>query len=48
MKSLKNHIKRKPVAVKNIDHLFCGAIEFLDSDELHLFLLLDGARIDNT
>ena len=43
----KNHIEKIPVAVKNIDHLFNLASEMLGADNLHLFLLFDGTRIDN-
>ena len=43
----KNHIERIPVAVKNIDHLFNLASEITEADRLHLFLLSDGARIDD-
>ena len=42
----KNHIERIPVAVKNIDHLFRMASEIIEVDNLHLFLLSDGTRID--
>ena len=43
----KNHIEKIPVAVKNIDHLFSLASEMIDADNLHLFLLFDGTRIDD-
>ena len=43
----KNHIEKIPVAVKNIDHLFNLASEMIGADNLHLFLLFDGTRIDN-
>ena len=43
----KNHIEKIPVAVKNIDHLFNLASEMLGADNLYLFLLFDGTRIDN-
>ena len=43
----KNHIEKIPLAVKNIDHLFNLASEMVDDDNLHLFLLFDGIRIDN-
>ena len=33
-----NHIKRIPVAVKDIDHLFNMASEIIKADRLHLFL----------
>ena len=42
-----NHIERIPVAVKNIDHLFNIASEIIDADNLYLFLLSGGARIDD-
>ena len=42
-----NHIKRIPIAVKNIDYLFRMASEIIESDKLHLFLLSDGTRIDD-
>ena len=42
-----HHTKRIPVAVKKIDHLFNMASEMLGADNLHLFLLFDGSRIDN-
>ena len=42
-----HHIKRIPVAVKNIDHLFRMASEIIESDILHLSLLSDGTRIDD-
>ena len=42
-----NHVKRIPVAVKNIDHLFRMASEIIEADRLHLFLLSDGTRIDD-
>ena len=40
------HIKRIPVAVKDIDHLFNVAGEIIQADKLHLFLLSHGTRID--
>ena len=43
----KNHNEKIPAAVKNIDHLFNQASEMLGADNLHLFLLFDGTRIDN-
>ena len=43
----KNHIEKIPVAMKNIDHLFNLASEMVGADNLHLFLLFDGTRIDN-
>ena len=42
-----NHIERIPVGVKNIDHLFRMASEIIKADNLHLFLVSDGTRIDN-
>ena len=42
-----NHIKRIPVAVKDIDHLFNMASEIIEADNLHLFLLSDGTQIDD-
>ena len=42
-----DHIERIPIAVKNIDHLFNLAIEIIEADRLHLFLLSDGLRIDD-
>ena len=42
-----NHIERIPVAVKDIDHLFNLASEIIEADDLHLFLLSDGTRIDD-
>ena len=42
-----HYIKRIPVAVKNIDHLFNLAGEIIKADRPHLFLLSDGTRIDN-
>ena len=43
----KKQIEKIPVAVKNIDHLFNLAREMIGADNLHLFLLFDGTRIDN-
>ena len=43
----KNHIEKIPVAVKNIDHLFNLGSKMLGADNLHLFLLFGGTRIDN-
>ena len=43
----KNHIEKIPVAVKIIDHLFSRASEVVGDDNLHLFLLFDGTRIDD-
>ena len=42
-----HHIERIPIAMKNIDHLFNLASEMIGTDNLHLFLLFDGTRIDN-
>ena len=42
-----HHIERIPVAVKNIYHLFNLASEIIKADNLHLFLLSDGTRIDD-
>ena len=42
-----NHIERIPVAVKDIDHLFNLPSEMIGADNLHLFLLSDGTRIDD-
>ena len=42
-----HHIERIPVAVKDIDHLFNMATEIIRADNLHLFLLSDGTRIDD-
>ena len=42
-----NHIERIPLAMKNIDHLFNLASEIIKADNLHLFLLSDGTRIDD-
>ena len=42
-----NHIERIPVGVKNIDHLLRMVNETIKADNLHLFLLSDGTRIDN-
>ena len=43
----KNQIERIPIAVKDIDHLFCMASEIIEANRLHLFLLSDGPRIDD-
>ena len=43
----KNDIKRIPVAVKDIHHLFNMASERIEADSLHLFLLYDGTPIDD-
>ena len=42
-----NHIERIPIAVKDIDHVFNMAIEIIETDKLHLFLLSGGTRIDD-
>ena len=42
-----HHIERILIAMKNIDHLFNLASEMIGADNLHLFLLFDGTRIDN-
>ena len=42
-----HHIERISIVVKNIDHLFHMASEITEADTLHLFLLSDGARIDD-
>ena len=42
-----NNIEKIPAAVKNIDHLFNLASEMIGADNLYLFLLFDGTRIDN-
>ena len=34
--------------MKNIDHLFRMASEIIEADRLHLFLLSDGTRIDDS
>ena len=43
----KNHIERIPVTVKNIDHLFNLTNEIIKANNLYLFLLSDGTRIDD-
>ena len=43
-----HHIERISVAVKNIDHLFNMASEIIEADRVHLFLLSDGTRIDDS
>ena len=43
----KNHIESIPVAVKDKDHLFDMASKIIKADNLHLFLLSDGTRIDD-
>ena len=42
-----NHIERISVAVKDIDHIFRLVSEKIKADNLHLFLLSDGTRIDD-
>ena len=42
-----NHIKRIPIGVKDIDHLFHMVSEIIEADKFHLFLFSDGTRIDN-
>ena len=42
-----HHIERIPIPVKNIGHLFHLASEIIKADRLHLFLLSDGARIND-
>ena len=41
-----NLIKKTPIAVENIDHLFRLASAIIEADRLHLFLLSYGTRID--
>ena len=43
----KNHIKRIPVAKKDIDHLFNMASEIIEADRFNLFFISDGTRIDD-
>ena len=43
----KNYIKRIPVAVESIDHLFRPSSEIIKADNLYLFLLSDSTRIDD-
>ena len=43
-----HHVQRIPIAVKNINHLFHLASEIIEADTLHLFLLSDGTRIDDS
>ena len=43
----KSHIERIPIGVKDIDHLFRMTSEIIEADNLHLFLLSDGTRIDD-
>ena len=42
-----NHLERIPMAVKNIDPLFCMVREILESDKLYLFLHSDSTRIND-
>ena len=42
-----NHIARILVTVKDIDHLFNLTGKIIQADNLHLFLLSDGTRIDD-
>ena len=42
-----DHIERILVAVKNIDHLFNMASQMIEADNLQLFLLSDGTRIED-
>ena len=42
-----HHIERMPVAVKNMYLLFNLASEIIKADNLRLFLLSDGSRIDD-
>ena len=42
-----HHIKKIPVAVKNMYHLFNLASEIIKADRPHLFLLSDGTQIDD-
>ena len=42
-----NHVERIPIAVKNINHFFSMVSEIIEADNLRLFLLSDGTRIDN-
>ena len=43
-----HHVQRIPIAVKNINHLFDLASEIINADTLHLFLLSDGTRTDDS
>ena len=47
MKIHTHYVERIPVGMKNIDHLFHMASEIIKADNLHLFLLSNGTRIDN-
>ena len=42
-----DHIEKIPVAVKDMNHLFRMTSEMIGGDNLHLFLLSDGNRIDD-
>ena len=42
-----DHIERIVIAVKNIDHLFNMASQMIEADNLQLFLLSDGTRIED-
>ena len=42
----KNHVERILVGAENIGHLFNMTNEIIETDNLHLFLLSDGTRID--
>ena len=42
-----DHIERILIAVKNIDHLFNMASQMIEADNLQLFLLSDGTRIED-
>ena len=42
-----NHIKKILIGVKDKDHLFYMASEIIEADNLHLYLLPEGIRIDN-
>ena len=42
-----DHIERIPIAVKNIDHFLSMASEMIEADNLQLFLLSDGTRIED-
>ena len=44
----KGIVERIPIGVKNIDHIFLMATEVIEADTLHLFLLSDGTRIDES
>ena len=42
-----DHTESIPIAVKGIDHPFNMASEIIKADNLHLFLLSDGTRVDD-